>query len=198
MPGDISSAGYFLAAGLLVPGSQVLVKNVGVNPTRSGILSVIRAMGGRLELLDERLCAGEPAADLFVSSGSLHGTVIEGDLIPALIDELPVIAVMAAFAEGTTVIRDAAELKVKESDRIETTVAGLRAMGADVTPTPDGMIIRGGRPLHGASISSFDDHRIAMSFAVAALAAEGTTVIENGDCVMISYPGFYEDLAALQ
>ncbi len=198
VPGDISSAAYFLAAGLLVPGSQVLVKNVGVNPTRSGILSVIRAMGGRLELLDERLCAGEPAADLFVSSASLHGTVIEGDLIPALIDELPVIAVMAAFAEGTTVIRDAAELKVKESDRIETTVAGLRAMGADVTPTPDGMIIRGGRPLHGASISSFDDHRIAMSFAVAALAAEGTTVIENGDCVRISYPGFYEDLAALQ
>ena len=197
VPGDISSAAYFLAAGLLVPGSEILVKNVGINPTRSGILSVIRSMGGRLEILNERLCAGEPVADLFVSFSPLHGTVIEGELIPALIDELPMIAVMAAFAQGTTVIRDAAELKVKESDRIATTTAGLKAMGADVTPTPDGMIICGGRTLHGASVSSFEDHRIAMSFAVAAMAAEGTTVIENGDCVQISYPGFYNDLALL-
>ena len=173
------------------------MKNVGINPTRSGILSVIRSMGGRLEILNERLCAGEPVADLFVSFSPLHGTVIEGELIPALIDELPMIAVMAAFAQGTTVIRDAAELKVKESDRIATTTAGLKAMGADVTPTPDGMIICGGRTLHGASVSSFEDHRIAMSFAVAAMAAEGTTVIENGDCVRISYPGFYNDLALL-
>ena len=197
VPGDISSAAYFLAAGLLVPGSEILVKNVGINPTRSGILSVIRSMGGRLEILNERLCAGEPVADLFVSFSPLHGTVIEGELIPALIDELPMIAVMAAFAQGTTVIRDAAELKVKESDRIATTTAGLKAMGADVTPTPDGMIICGGRTLHGASVSSFEDHRIAMSFAVAAMAVEGTTVIENGDCVRISYPGFYNDLALL-
>ncbi len=197
VPGDISSAAYFLAAGLLVPGSEILVKNVGINPTRSGILSVIRSMGGRLEILNERLCAGEPVADLFVSFSPLHGTVIEGELIPALIDELPMIAVMAAFAQGTTVIRDAAELKVKESDRIATTTAGLKAMGADVTPTPDGMIICGGHTLHGASVSSFEDHRIAMSFAVAAMAAEGTTVIENGDCVRISYPGFYNDLALL-
>ncbi len=197
VPGDISSAAYFLAAGLLVPGSEILVKNVGINPTRSGILSVIRSMGGRLEILNERLCAGEPVADLFVSFSPLHGTVIEGELIPALIDELPMIAVMAAFAQGTTVIRDAAELKVKESDRIATTTAGLKAMGADVTPTQDGMIICGGRTLHGASVSSFEDHRIAMSFAVAAMAAEGTTVIENGDCVRISYPGFYNDLALL-
>ena len=197
VPGDISSAAYFLAAGLLVPGSEILVKNVGINPTRSGILSVIRSMGGRLEILNERLCAGEPVADLFISFSPLHGTVIEGELIPALIDELPMIAVMAAFAQGTTVIRDAAELKVKESDRIATTTAGLKAMGADVTPTPDGMIICGGRTLHGASVSSFEDHRIAMSFAVAAMAAEGTTVIENGDCVRISYPGFYNDLALL-
>lgn len=197
VPGDISSAAYFLAAGLLVPGSEILVKNVGINPTRSGILSVIRSMGGRLEILNERLCAGEPVADLFVSFSPLHGTVIEGELIPALIDELPMIAVMAAFAQGTTVIRDAAELKVKESDRIATTTAGLKAMGADVTPTPDGMIICGGCTLHGASVSSFEDHRIAMSFAVAAMAAEGTTVIENGDCVRISYPGFYNDLALL-
>ena len=197
VPGDISSAAYFLAAGLLVPGSEILVKNVGINPTRSGILSVIRSMGGRLEILNERLCAGEPVADLFVSFSPLHGTVIEGELIAALIDELPMIAVMAAFAQGTTVIRDAAELKVKESDRIATTTAGLKAMGADVTPTQDGMIICGGRTLHGASVSSFEDHRIAMSFAVAAMAAEGTTVIENGDCVRISYPGFYNDLALL-
>ena len=197
VPGDISSAAYFLAAGLLVPGSEVLVKNVGINPTRSGILSVIRAMGGHLEILNERLCAGEPMADLFVSHSDLHGTVIEGDLIPALIDELPMIAVMAAFAEGTTIIRDASELKVKESDRIATTAEGLQAMGADVAPMEDGMVIRGGQPLHGAPISSFDDHRIAMSFAVAALASEGVTVIENGECVKISYPGFYEDLQSL-
>ncbi|MDO4294499.1 MAG: 3-phosphoshikimate 1-carboxyvinyltransferase [Eubacteriales bacterium] len=197
VPGDISSAAYFLAAGLIVPHSEVLVRNVGINPTRAGILEVIRAMGGRLTVLNERLCAGEPVADLLVSSSSLTGTTVEKALIPALIDELPVIAVMAAFAHGTTVIRDAAELKVKESDRIRTVTEGLRAMGADVTPTEDGMIICGGRPLHGAFVDSYLDHRIAMSFAVAALAADGSTRIKNADCVRISYPGFYEDLERL-
>lgn len=197
VPGDISSAAYFLAAGLLVPGSELLIRNVGVNATRDGILKVIRAMGGKLTLLNERSSAGEPVADLLVSYSSLHGTVIEGALIPALIDEIPIIAVMAAFAEGTTVIRDAAELKVKESDRIATVTEGLRSMGCEITPTQDGMIICGGKGLHGAVIHSYEDHRIAMSFAIAALAAEGTTTIQGGDCVKISYPQFYTDLKNL-
>ena len=197
VPGDISSAAYFLSAALIVPDSEVLIRNVGINPTRAGILEVVRAMGGRIELLDEHLESGEPVADLLVRSSSLHGTVVEGALIPALIDELPVIAVLAAFAEGETVIRDAAELKVKESDRIETTTAALLSMGADVTPTEDGMIIRGGRALHGAVVDSRKDHRIAMSMAVAALAAEGDTQILDADCVDISYPGFYDDLNRL-
>ncbi len=197
VPGDISSAAYFLAAGLLVPGSEILIKNVGINPTRDGILSVIRSMGGRLSICNEHLCAGEKVADLLVSASSLKGTCVEGNIIPALIDEIPIIAVMAAFAEGTTVIRDAAELKVKESNRIDTVTKGLQAMGCDITATPDGMIIRGGRPLHGAVIDSCLDHRIAMSFAVAGLAAQGQTEIQGGECVNISYPAFYEDLFKL-
>ena len=197
VPGDISSAAYFLAAGLLVPGSELLIHNVGINPTRAGILTVLRAMGGNLTVLNERVCAGEPVADLLVSASSLHGTTIEGNLIPALIDEIPMIAIMAAFANGQTVIRDAAELKVKESDRIATVTAGLRAMGCDITPTDDGMIIRGGKTLHGAEIDSYLDHRIAMSFAVAALAADGVTSIKDADCVKISYPNFYDDLLGL-
>ena len=162
-----------------------------------GNVTVIRAMGGNLTVLNERACAGEPVADLLVSASSLHGTTVEGNLIPALIDEIPMIAVMAAFANGQTVIRDAAELKVKESDRIATVTAGLRAMGCDITPTDDGMIIRGGKTLHGAEIDSYLDHRIAMSFAVAALAADGVTSIKDADCVKISYPNFYDDLLGL-
>ena len=149
--------------------------------------------GWKPDCLNERVCAGEPVADLLVSASSLHGTTVEGNLIPALIDEIPMIAVMAAFANGQTVIRDAAELKVKESDRIATVTAGLRAMGCDITPTDDGMIIRGGKTLHGAEIDSYLDHRIAMSFAVAALAADGVTSIKDADCVKISYPNFYDD-----
>lgn len=197
VPGDISSAAYFLAAGLLIPGSELLIKNVGINPTRAGILKVIRAMGGNLTILNERTSAGEPVADLLVSHSSLHAATIEGDIIPSLIDEIPIIAVLAAFAQGVTIIRDAAELKVKESDRIQTVTAGLSAMGCDITPQPDGMIITGGRQLHGAVIDSFADHRIAMSFAVAACAAQGETTIQGGECVNISYPGFYADLAGL-
>lgn len=198
VPGDISSAAYFLAAGLLIPGSEILLKHVGVNPTRDGILRVIRAMGGKAELLNETVSGGEPAADLLIRSSALHGTTIEGALIPTLIDELPVIAVLAAFAEGTTVIRDAGELRVKESDRLAILVESLSAMGADVTGTEDGMIIRGGRPLHGAVIDSCLDHRIAMSFTIAALAAEGETEIRNAECVNISYPDFYRDLDSLR
>ncbi|HCI85131.1 MAG TPA: 3-phosphoshikimate 1-carboxyvinyltransferase, partial [Lachnospiraceae bacterium] len=192
-----SSAAYFIAAGLIVPGSEILVKNVGINPTRAGILEVARDMGGQIEVIREYDRGGEKAADLLVKSSSLHGTTIEGALIPTLIDEIPVIAVMAAYAEGTTVIRDAAELKVKESDRIATMTENLKAMGADIAPEEDGMVIRGTGSLHGASVRSFMDHRVAMSMAVAALAAEGTTTIEDADCVLISYPSFYEDLEKL-
>lgn len=197
VPGDISSAAYFLCAGLIVPNSQILIKNVGVNPTRAGILKVIEAMGGQITLLNERTDCGEPAADILVCSSSLHGTVIEGALIPTLIDELPMIAAMACFAEGTTVIRDAAELRVKESDRIEVMVQNLSAMGADVEATDDGMVIRGGRPLHGAVIDSCQDHRVAMTFAVAGLCADGETKIPGAECASISYPGFYKDVETL-
>ena len=198
VPGDISSAAYFIAAALLIPGSEVLIRNVGVNPTRDGILRVCQAMGADITRLNERSDSGEPTADLLVRHSSLKGTVIEGDLIPTLIDELPVIAVMAALAKGTTVIRDAAELKVKESDRIQVMTENLTRMGARVEATEDGMIIHGGRSLQGAIIDSHQDHRVAMSFAVAALAAEGETEIRDAECVSISYPGFYQDLASLQ
>ena len=193
VPGDISSAAYFIAAGLLVPDSELLIKNVGINPTRDGILKVALAMGADITLLNENR-DGEPTADLLVRSSSLHGTTVEGDLIPTLIDEIPIICVMAACAEGTTVIKDAAELKVKESDRIAVMVSQLSAMGVDIVGTDDGMIIHGGKPLHGATIQTFMDHRIAMSFAIASLIAEGTTTILDHEVVNISYPGFYEDL----
>ena len=196
VPGDISSAAYFIAAGLIVPGSEILIKNVGINPTRDGILRVAREMGGNITLLNEKH-DGEPTADLLVKYSPLHGVTIEGDIIPTLIDELPVINIMAACAEGTTVIRDAAELKVKESDRIDVMVQYLSAMGCDITGTGDGMIIHGGCALHGTEVDSHLDHRIAMSFAVASLVAEGGTKIKGSDVVTISYPGFYEDLAGL-
>ena len=197
VPGDISSAAYFIAAALLVPGSELLIKNVGTNPTRAGILEVCRAMGADITYLNENCDSGEPTADLLVHTSTLHGTTVEGAIIPTLIDEIPMIAVMAAFAEGTTIIRDAAELKVKETDRIKTTTEGLLAMGVDVTPTDDGMIIRGGNPVHGGQINSYLDHRIAMAFSIAALAAEGNTEIQDGQCVDVSYPSFFTELHSL-
>ena len=196
VPGDISSAAYFIAAGLLTPDSQILLRNVGINPTRDGILKVCRAMGADITLLNINE-EGEPVADLLIRSSQLHGTTVEGSIIPTLIDEIPMIAVMAAFAEGTTVIRDAAELKVKESDRIAVVTEGLRRMGADIQPTEDGMIIHGGKPLQGAKINSYLDHRIAMSFAVAGTICDGTMDIVKGDCVNISYPEIYKDLYSL-
>ena len=197
VPGDISSAAYFIAAGLIVPGSEILVKNVGINPTRDGLIRVCQAMGADITLLNQRENGGEPVADILVRYSSLKAATIEGEIIPTLIDEIPMIAVMACFAEGTTVIKDAAELKVKESDRIAVMVDNLSRMGAHITATDDGMIIEGGYPLHGAEIDSYLDHRIAMSFAIAALASEGETFIKDGDCVKISYPNFYEDLFKL-
>ncbi len=197
VPGDISSAAFFIAAGLLVPGSEILMKHVGINPTRDGILSVCRDMGADITLLNKNTDSGEPTADILVKSSSLRATTIGGAIIPALIDELPIIAAMACFAEGETIIKDAGELKVKESNRIEVMVQNLSAMGADVTETEDGMIIRGGKPLHGAVIDSRLDHRIAMTFAVAGLCADGETEIKGAECVNISYPGFYQDLERL-
>ena len=196
VPGDISSAAYFIAAGLLVPGAEILIKNVGINPTRDGILKVAKEMGGNITLLNENY-DGEPTADLLVKHSHLHGVTIEGDLIPTLIDELPVINIMAACAEGTTVIRDAAELRVKESNRIDVMVQYLSAMGCDITGTDDGMIIQGGKPLYGTEVDSHLDHRIAMSFAIASLIADGETEIKGSDVVAISYPDFYTDLARL-
>lgn len=198
VPGDISSAAYFIAAALIIPGSEVLIKNVGINPTRDGILRVCHEMGADIELLNKHSEGGEPAADLLVRSSRLKGVTIEGEIIPSLIDEIPVLAVLAAFAEGTTVIRNAEELKVKESNRLDVMVRELSKMGASVTGTDDGLIIEGGRPLHGASIDSHLDHRIAMSFTVAGMAADGTTTIQDAHCVDISYPGFYRDMKSLQ
>ena len=196
VPGDISSAAYFIAAGLLVPGSEILLKNVGINPTRDGLLRVCKDMGADITMLNVNM-DGEPTADLLVRTSSLHGTTVGGEIIPTLIDEIPMIAVMAAFAEGTTIIKDARELKVKESDRILVMAENLSRMGADITPTDDGMIIHGGKPLHGAVIDSYLDHRVAMSFAIAGLLCDGPLSIKGGDCVKISYPEFYEDLYRL-
>ncbi|MCD8125353.1 MAG: 3-phosphoshikimate 1-carboxyvinyltransferase [Lachnospiraceae bacterium] len=196
VPGDISSAAFFLAGALIVPGSEIVLRNVGINPTRAGILTVCREMGGNITY-ENVTQDGEPSADLVVRASDLHGITIQGEIIPKLIDELPVIAVMACYAKGTTIIRDAAELKVKESNRIRIMVDNLKLMGADVEETDDGMIIRGGRPLHGAVINSANDHRIAMSFSVASLNCEGETTITRKDCVSISYPRFYIDMKSL-
>lgn len=197
VPGDISSAAYFIAAGLLVPHSEILIKHVGVNPTRDGIIQVCRQMGAKITLLNQSTAFAEPTADILVKSSSLHGTEIGGAIIPTMIDELPVIALMACFAKGTTVIRDAGELKVKESNRIRMMAENLTKMGARVKELDDGMVIEGGAPLHGAVIDSALDHRIAMTFAIAGLCAEGETQILGADCVNISYPEFYRDLAKL-
>ena len=194
VPGDISSAAYFIAAALIVPGSELLIQNVGINPTRDGLLRVCKDMGADITILNENHESGEPTADLLVRHSSLHGTVIGDALIPTLIDELPVVAALACFAKGRTVIKDAQELKVKESNRIDVMVKNLSAMGADIAATDDGMIIEGGSPLHGTLIDSMQDHRIAMTFAVTALAADGETTIRGAECVRISYPSFYEDL----
>ena len=195
IPGDISSAAFFLCGALMVPGSDLVLRNVGINPTRSGLLDVVRAMGGDVEILSESSAGdAEPAADLRVRASRLRGTVIGGSLIPRLIDELPVIAAMACTAEGTTVIRDAEELKVKESDRIRVMAEELTKMGAAVQETGDGLLIEGGRPLRGAAINSRGDHRIAMTFSVLGLLADGPVMISAPECVSVSDPDFFRDL----
>ncbi len=201
VPGDISSAAYFIAAASLIPGSEILIRNVGTNPTRAGIIDVARLMGADITMLGSRNEA-EPCADLLVRYAPLKGVTIGGSVIPSLIDEIPALAVMAAAAKGTTVIKDAAELKVKETDRIRTICENLTSMGCRVTPQSDGMIIEGMDkdgpfPLKGAQIHTYADHRIAMAFSVAALAAEGESAIDDERCVDVSYPGFYSDLFSL-
>lgn len=197
VPGDISSAAFWFVAGAIVPGSELLIENVGVNPTRTGVLEALAMMGADIELENQREVAGEPVADLRVRHGRLKGCQILGDLIPRLIDEIPILAVAAVFAEGTTVIRDAAELRVKESDRIAVIASQLNRMGARVTELPDGLEITGGTPLVGTDVDSHTDHRIAMSLAVAALNATGTTTIHGAEAAAISYPDFTTTLQQL-
>jgi 3-phosphoshikimate 1-carboxyvinyltransferase len=195
VPGDISSAAFWLVAGAIVPGSNLLVQNVGVNPTRTGILEALEMMGADITWENQREVAGEPVADIRVKHGPLKACRIAGDIIPRLIDEIPILAVAAAFAEGTTVFQDAEELRVKESDRITVMANQLNAMGARVTELPDGMEVTGGHPLTGTEVDSFTDHRIGMSLAIAALRSAGTTTIHRAEAASISYPTFVETLA---
>ena len=190
VPGDISSAAFWLVAAAIVPGSDLTIENVGVNPTRTGVLEALEQMGADITLENQRQVAGEPVADLRVRHSKLKACTIAGDLVPRLIDEIPILAVAATFAEGTTVIRDAEELRVKESDRITITATQLNLMGASITELPDGMEIVGGKVLKGAEVDSHTDHRIAMSLAIAALNATGTTTIHRAEAAAISYPDF--------
>ncbi|AKG21013.1 3-phosphoshikimate 1-carboxyvinyltransferase [Calothrix sp. 336/3] len=194
VPGDISSAAFWLIAGAIVPGSELVVENVGVNPTRTGILEALAMMGADIHRENEREVAGEPVADLRVRHSSLKSCTIAGDIIPRLIDEIPILAVAAVFAEGTTVIKDAEELRVKESDRIAVMAQQLNKMGAQVTELPDGMEITGGTPLVGTEVDSYTDHRIAMSLAIASLVTQGKTTIQRAEAASISYPNFVKTL----
>jgi 3-phosphoshikimate 1-carboxyvinyltransferase len=197
VPGDISSAAFWLVAGSIVPDSDLLVLNVGVNPTRTGILEALGVMGADITLENQREVTGEPVADLRVRSASLKACKIGGSTIPRLIDEIPIIAVAAAFAEGTTVIEDAAELRIKESDRIAAMAKELSKLGVNISELPDGLEIKGGRPLVGNAVDSYDDHRVAMSLAIAALMADGKTAIDHAEAAGISYPSFIPTLQQL-
>lgn len=198
VPGDISSAAYFIVAGLICKNSAVTIKNVGLNPTRTGVLDALRQMGADIEITLDQKDAAEPRGTLAARSSALHGITVGGADIPRLIDELPILAVAACFAQGTTIIQDASELAVKESNRIQTISEELAKMGADIVPTPDGLIIHGGNALRGAEVNSHGDHRIAMSLAVAGLCGKGETHIQQSNCVEISYPHFYEDIRKLK
>ena len=197
VPGDISSAAFFMVAGLIVPGSELLIRNVGINPTRNGILEVLRDMGGSLEALNERDAAGEPVADILVKNSRLRGVEIGGSMIPRLIDEIPALSVAAAFAEGTTHIRDAAELRVKETDRIAAVASELRKLGGEVEEFEDGLAVTGVEQLDGGRVDSHGDHRIAMSMAVAALAARAPVEINDIACTRTSFPHFWQLLAGV-
>ena len=196
IPGDISSAAFFIVAALIIPNSEIRIKNVGLNETRTGIIDVLRAMGAFIAIENYR-DSMEPSGDLIVKTSSLHGVEIGGGLIPRLIDELPALAVAAAFAEGKTIIKDAEELKVKESNRIDAMETELKKAGVEIRSTLDGLVIKGGKMVHGAEFESWNDHRIAMSMSVLALAAEGTSKIKNPQCINVSYPNFFDTLHSI-
>jgi 3-phosphoshikimate 1-carboxyvinyltransferase len=199
VPGDISSAAFWMVAGLCHPNSRVLVRGVGLNPSRTGIIDALLAMGAGpgLQVVEERTEGGEPVADLLLTPTELKGAEIAGDLIPRILDEIPVLAVAACFASGDTVIRDAAELRVKESDRIATTVEELRRLGAKIEARDDGMVIHGTGRLTGAGVYSHSDHRLAMALAVAGLLADGETTVHGAGDASVSYPEFWDDLDSL-
>ena len=197
VPGDISSAAFFMVAAAIVPGSQLRINRVGINPTRTGIIDALGSMGADITIINEDVVNEEPVGDIVVRGGGLRGTVLEGALIPRLIDEIPVLTVAAALAQGETIIRDATELKVKETNRISTMAAELRKMGVEIKEQSDGMVVNGGAVLKGAFCDSHDDHRVAMSIAVAGLMAEGETVIKNRECINVSFPGFEKLLKKL-
>tara|TARA_Y100000294_G_scaffold177295_1_gene202190 strand:- start:57 stop:1199 length:1143 start_codon:yes stop_codon:yes gene_type:complete len=191
VPGDISSAAFWMIAAVCHPDAELLIRNVGVNPTRSGIIIALKKMNAQLKLMDERQVAGEPVADVLVRTSDLKGIELSGDTVPLLIDEIPVIAVAAAVADGETVIKDAEELRVKESDRIESSISWLRAAGINAEGTSDGMIISGNQQINGGSFQSYDDHRLAMSLGIAGLISEQPITISDPDVASISYPGFW-------
>ena len=197
IPGDLSSAAYWLVAGALHPNAQIELLNIGINPTRTGIIDVLLKMGANLKIKNKRTQGGESVADLSISSSKLKGVKICGSLIPRLIDEIPVLTVAAALADGTTIIKDAAELRVKESDRITTTAQQLTNFGASIETLPDGMIIQGVKQLSGVECDSMGDHRLAMALGIAALIARGETIIHNAEAINISYPAFWEDAKKL-
>lgn len=197
VPGDISSAAFFLVAGAIVPESTITLKKVGLNPTRTGILDVLKDMGAQISYQNVNNDTSEPYGDLLIQTSALKGAVIKGDLIPRLIDEIPIIALAATQAEGKTIIQDAHELRVKETDRIETVVNELKKMGADIEATEDGMIINGKTPLKGTHVESHGDHRIGMMLSVASCIAEGETFLSNCEAIAVSYPAFFEQLNLL-
>ena len=197
VPGDISSAAFFLVLGAIMPNSQITVTNVGINPTRTGIIDVLKDMGADITLENVHTSAGETVADITVRSSSLKGTTVGGDIIPRLIDELPIIAVEAVFADGQTVIKDAQELKVKETNRIRAVVDEFNKCGIDITETDDGMIINGGKSIHGADFKTYGDHRMAMSLTVLAQLADGESTLDDSDCACVSYPTFFDDFYKL-
>ncbi len=197
VPGDISTAAAWIVAATLHPDAELVLTGVGVNPSRTGLLDILRTMGADIELLEERTSGGEPVADLVVRSAQLHGVEVGGELVPRAIDELPLVALAGALAEGETVIRDAAELRVKESDRVATTTSLLRAFGVNIEERPDGMVVKGGARLRSARVGSSGDHRLAMLGAVAGLLSDGETVIEDTTAVEVSYPEFWEEFARL-
>lgn len=197
VPGDISSAAFFLVAGAIVPNSEVTLRNVGINPSRTGIIDVMLQMGASLHVSDEGKDAAEPVADLTITTSGLKGITIEGDMIPRLIDEIPIIALLATQANGTTVIKDAEELKVKETNRIDTVVNELKKLGASIEATDDGMIIHGGSKLHGGQVNSHGDHRIGMMLAIASLISSGEVTLENEEAISVSYPMFFSHLNKL-